>query len=112
MVTTRWCRPGSMVSRPFVLPPGKGLRPAGGRGRPRRAAPPHERLAVAPGPPARSRPDSGHMCAGFWPRLGLTGATGLAAPAGPVMAVTACWGVLVVAAVAGRLPPRAGATGV
>ena len=47
------------------------------------------RLTVAPGPSARSRPDFGHMCAGFWPRLGLTGATGLAAPAGPVMAVTA-----------------------
>ena len=51
------------------------------------------------------------MCAGFWPRLGLTGATGLAAPAGPVMAVTACWVVLMVAAVAAPFPSRVTVTG-
>lgn len=36
------------------------------------------------------RPGQGYMCAGFWPFLGLTGATGFVAPAGPVIAVTAC----------------------
>jgi hypothetical protein len=36
------------------------------------------------------RPSQGYMCAGFWPFLGLTGATGFVAPAGPVIAVTAC----------------------
>ena len=51
------------------------------------------------------------MWAGFWPRLGLAGATGLAGPAGPVIEATACWVALMVAAVATPFASRVSLTG-
>ena len=51
------------------------------------------------------------MWAGFCPRLGLAGATGLAEPAGPVIEATACRAALMVAAVAAPFPPRVTVTG-
>ncbi len=56
--------------------------------------PARERLTVGPRIPvtcpAEPAGSQGYMCAGFWPFLGLAGATGFVAPAGPVIAVTAC----------------------
>ena len=81
-----------------------------------RAGPPRyrraERSCLAPQAgwlPARG--GFGHICAGFWPRLGLAGATGLAGPAGPVIEATACWAALMVAAVAAPFPSRVTVTG-
>ena len=40
--------------------------------------------------PQAQQASQSYMRAGFWPLLGLTGATGFVAPAGPAVAVTAC----------------------